>query len=67
MGTRRGRVLSGIDDSSVFWQSTYLYAGTGPLLDAADLAGVAALGAGMGFDIYQLDEDADNGSSVPEA
>lgn len=41
----------------VVWKSTYLYAGTGPLLDPASLAGVAALGAGMGFDIYQVDEE----------
>ncbi|QEL15117.1 DUF4279 domain-containing protein [Limnoglobus roseus] len=40
----------------VLWESTYLYAGTGPLLDAECLAGVAALNAGMGFDIYQVDE-----------
>ncbi|HKV51250.1 MAG TPA: DUF4279 domain-containing protein [Gemmatimonadaceae bacterium] len=51
----------------VFWQSTYLYAGTGPLLDAADLAGVAALGAGMGFDIYQVDEEVEGESAVPKA
>jgi hypothetical protein len=42
----------------VLWESTYLYAGTGPLLDAASIAGAAALHAGMGFDIYQIDEDA---------
>lgn len=41
----------------VLWKSTYLYAGSGPLLDADSLAGVAALGAGMGFDIYQVDEE----------
>jgi hypothetical protein len=41
---------------SVLWMSTYLYAGTGPLIDADCLAGVAALGGGMGFDIYQVDE-----------
>ena len=41
----------------VLWQSTYLYAGTGPLLDAASIAGVTALGAGMGFDIYQVHEE----------
>ena len=41
----------------VVWKSTYLHAGTGPLLDPASLAGVAALGAGMGFDIYQVDEE----------
>lgn len=40
----------------VLWQSTYLYAGTGPLIDAESLAGVAMLGASMGFDIYQIDE-----------
>lgn len=40
----------------VRWESTYLYAGTGPLLDAECVAGVARLGAGMGFDIYQIDE-----------
>ena len=47
---------------SVLWKSTYLYAGTGPLIDAECLAGVAALGGGMGFDIYQVDEpDAEPG------
>ncbi|MDB4908083.1 MAG: hypothetical protein JWO05_2867 [Gemmatimonadetes bacterium] len=51
----------------VTWKSTYLYAGTGPLLDAASLAGVAALGAGMGFDIYQIDEEPEDDSDPPEA
>ena len=41
----------------VLWKSTYVYAGTGPSLDPASLAGVAALGAGMGFDIYQVGEE----------
>jgi hypothetical protein len=41
---------------NVRWESIYLYAGTGPLIDAECLAGVVALGAGMGFDIYQVDE-----------
>jgi len=40
----------------VLWKSTYLYAGTGPLIDAASIAGIAALEAGVGFDIYQVDE-----------
>ena len=40
----------------VLWKSTYLYAGTGPLVDAASIAGMAALGAGVGFDIYQVDD-----------
>lgn len=33
----------------VFWQSTYLYAGTGPLLDAADLAGGGGSGSRNGL------------------
>jgi hypothetical protein len=41
----------------VLWKSTYLYAGTGPMLDADCVSGVAALGAGISFDIYQVDED----------
>ena len=41
----------------VLWQSTYLYAGTGPVIDSECLQGVSELQAGMGFDIYQIDED----------
>lgn len=41
----------------VLWESTYLYAGTGPLLSAQVCEGIGALRAGMGFDIYQVDED----------
>jgi hypothetical protein len=40
----------------VLWKSTYLYAGTGPLIDATSIAGIAALGAAVGFDIYQVDD-----------
>jgi hypothetical protein len=40
----------------VVWTSCYLYAGTGPLIESKHLKGIAALGAGMGFDIYQVDE-----------
>ena len=40
------------------WESSYLHAGTGPLIDAENLRGVAALKAGMGFDIYQISENA---------
>jgi Domain of unknown function (DUF4279) len=40
----------------VLWESTYLYAGTGPVLSCDVIAGVAALEAGIGFDIYQIDE-----------
>ena len=40
----------------ILWQSTYLYAGTGPVIERDCLQGAAQLGAGMGFDIYQIDE-----------
>jgi hypothetical protein len=43
----------------VLWQSTYLYGGTGPLLDAEAIGWAAAVGAGMGFDIYQVADDED--------
>jgi hypothetical protein len=46
----------------ILWQSTYLYAGTGPMIDRDCLQGVAQLEAGMGFDIYQIDEDDEDGS-----
>ncbi len=44
----------------VVWRSTYLYAGTGPLIEAQYLKGVTDLGAGIGFDIYQIDEEEDD-------
>lgn len=40
----------------VHWESTYLYAGTGPLIDKRCMMGVGLLQAGMGFDIYQINE-----------
>lgn len=40
----------------VVWKSTYLYAGSGPLLAADVIAGVASLDASIGFDIYQVDK-----------
>jgi len=40
----------------VVWKSTYLYAGTGPLIESQYLKGITDLGAGIGFDIYQIDE-----------
>jgi len=40
----------------ILWQSTYLYAGTGPVIERDCLQGAAQLGAKMGFDIYQIDE-----------
>ncbi len=44
----------------VLWKSTYLYAGTGPLIEAQYLRGIADLKAGIGFDIYQVDDDEAN-------
>ena len=41
----------------IVWKSTYLYAGTGPLIDKECLSGMSQLNAGMGFDIYQVDDD----------
>ncbi len=41
----------------VHWASTYLYAGTGPLMSPGVCEGIGALRAGIGFDIYQVDED----------
>jgi len=40
----------------VLWKSTYLYAGTGPMLARDCIAGVSRLKAEIGFDIYQVDE-----------
>ena len=48
---------SGETHFDVVWKSTYLYAGTGPVIDRDCLYGVAQLEAGMGFDIYQVDEE----------
>ena len=42
----------------VWWESSYLYAGTGPLLTATSVQAAADLGAAMNFDIYQIDEPA---------
>jgi len=41
----------------ILWQSTYLYAGTGPIIDRDCLQGVSQLQASMGFDIYQIDDE----------
>ena len=50
----------------VVWKSTYLYAGTGPIFDADSIRGIAELGAGMGFDIYQVDDEAEGKPTAPE-
>ncbi len=39
----------------VLWQSSYLYAGTGPEIAVDCIAGICQLNAGLGFDIYQID------------
>jgi hypothetical protein len=41
----------------VLWTSNYLYAGTGPIISREALQGMSELGASIGFDIYQDDED----------
>jgi hypothetical protein len=43
-------------DFGILWESTYLYAGTGPMFTPQNMAGMAALGAGLSFDIYQINE-----------
>ena len=39
----------------VLWESSYLYAGTGPEIAADCIAGICELNAGLGFDIYQIE------------
>jgi hypothetical protein len=41
---------------SVLYESNYLYAGTGPVFDAAISENIALIGAQLGFDIYCLSE-----------
>lgn len=41
----------------VVWKGNYLYAGSGPSYDPDVVEGMAALGARLGQDIYQIDED----------
>ena len=37
--------------------SSYLYAGTGPVLAGDCIAGICELKAGLGFDIYQIESE----------
>jgi hypothetical protein len=46
---RNGRI-----SFDVLWESSYLYAGTGPVLEADCIRGIAELGADVGFDICQI-------------
>lgn len=48
--------LNGEADFDLIWQSSYLHAGTGPLLSLEIVKGVSQLGAAIGFDIYQIKE-----------
>ena len=41
----------------VLWESSYLYAGTGPILEENIIDGMSRLKASIGFDIYQIDGD----------
>jgi hypothetical protein len=43
----------------VLWKGNYLYAGSGPFYEADVLAGIAALGAALYQDIYQVDQPDD--------
>jgi hypothetical protein len=45
----------------VLWESSYLYAGTGPIIDRQNLQGVSQLHASIGFDIYQIQQSEENG------
>ena len=47
----------------VLWKSNYLYAGTGPFYEPDVLCGIAALGAALYQDIYQVDEELDEAKS----
>lgn len=40
----------------ILWESSYLYAGTGPVISRENLQGISQLQAGMGFDIYQIEQ-----------
>ena len=39
----------------LLWESSYLYAGTGPVVASDCIAGICHLNAGLGFDIYQIE------------
>ena len=39
----------------VLWESSYLYAGTGPVIRPECIEGIAQLAASLGFDIYQIE------------
>ncbi len=41
----------------VLWEASALRPGTGPMLDPDCIEGASELGGGIGFDIYQLDDE----------
>ena len=43
----------------VLWTSSYLHAGTGPIISREALHGMSNIGASIGFDIYQEDNPQD--------
>jgi len=47
----------GTPSFSVLWKGNYLFAGSGPFYEVDVLQGIAALGAMLWHDIYQVDED----------
>jgi len=47
--------VNGETDFDVLWESSYLYAGTGPLLSRDAIKGASELEAAIGFDIYQIE------------
>jgi hypothetical protein len=50
----------GTPSFSVLWKGNYLYAGSGPFYEVDVIAGIAALGAMLWQDIYQVDEGRDS-------
>lgn len=52
----RIRSVWGSPSFSVLWKGNYLYAGNGPFYEKDVIAGIAALGADLWQDIYQVDD-----------
>jgi hypothetical protein len=59
----RWRDEFGVPSFSVMWKGNYLYAGSGPFYEADVIAGIAALGAELWQDIYQVDDPAEAGEA----
>jgi Domain of unknown function (DUF4279) len=50
------RNINGNAYFDILWESSYLYAGTGPILSKEVIKGICLLNASIGFDIYQIEE-----------